>query len=80
MKTLTVDRFEGDIAVCEREDMTTIDIPISNLPRGIKVGNVLNLADDGTISIDEEEEKKRRERIYNLYQDIFNKGSKNDLQ
>lgn len=74
MYTLTIDRFEGDIAVCEKEDMTTIDIPISKLPYGIKVGNVLIIAEDGTISIDEEEEKLRRDRIYNLYDDIFNKN------
>lgn len=78
MDTLTIDRFEGDIAVCEKEDMTTINIPIRKLPSGVKVGNVLVVAQDGTMSIDEEEEKRRRERIYNLYDDIFNKGQKDN--
>lgn len=78
MKTLTIDRFEGDIAVCEQEDMTTVDIPISKLPSGVQVGNVLIVTQDGTMLIDEEEEKRRRERIYKLYNDIFNKGQKDN--
>lgn len=76
METLTIDRFEGDIAVCEQEDMTTINIPINKLPQGIKVGNVLIVADDGTMSIDQEEENRRRDRINNLYDSIFNKDPK----
>ncbi len=76
METLTIDRFEGDIAVCEQEDMTTINIPINKLPQGIKVGNVLIVADDGTMSIDQEEENRRRDTINNLYDSIFNKDPK----
>lgn len=76
METITIDRIEGDIAVCEREDMTTFDILISELPADIKVGNVLIIADDGSMSIDKEEEERRRDRIFNLYKDIFNKGPK----
>lgn len=78
METITIDRIEGDIAVCEREDMTTFDMPISALPAGTKAGNVLIIADDGTMSIDEEEENRRRDRIFNLYEDIFNKGPKDN--
>lgn len=78
MATITIDRFEDDIAVCEKEDMTTIDIPINKLPQGIKVGSVLAITNDGTMIIDEEEEKHRRDRIYSLYEDILNKSKNND--
>lgn len=76
METITIERIEGDIVVCEREDMTTIDIPISELPADIKVGNVLIIANDGSMSIDKEEEERRRDRIFNLYEEIFYKGPK----
>ena len=78
MATITIDRFEDDIAVCEKEDMTTIDIPINKLPQGIKIGSVLAITYDGTMIIDEEEEKHRRDRIYSLYEDILNKSKNND--
>ncbi len=38
---LIIDRFEGDYAVCEREDKTMMDIERSKLPEGVKEGSVL---------------------------------------
>jgi len=33
---VVVDRFEGDYAVCEKEDRTMIDIDRKKLPKGCK--------------------------------------------
>lgn len=73
METVTIDRFEGDIAVCEREDCTMIDIPRSKLPKGIRVGNVLIIMDDGTVKINIEEELKRKEKIFKYFNRLFDK-------
>ena len=38
---LIIDRFEGDFAVVELEDRSTIDIPKKLIPKGAKEGDVL---------------------------------------
>ncbi|KYC62718.1 DUF3006 domain-containing protein [Heyndrickxia coagulans] len=45
--TYIVDRIEGEFAVCEKEDRTTVDIRLSELPSAVKAGDVL-VVEDGT--------------------------------
>ena len=40
-----IDRFEGDIAVIELENNEFIDINISDLPKNISTGDVIELLD-----------------------------------
>ena len=40
---LSVDRFEGEIAVLVSDDGDQIDFPRSLLPKGVKAGDVLTL-------------------------------------
>lgn len=54
---VTIDRFEGNFAVVEKEDKTFCDFPISLLPDGAKEGSAL------VISLDEGEEAARKKRI-----------------
>ena len=62
-KFYTVDRFEGDIAVCEdRDTMEMINISKSELPSDIKEGSIVKYK-DGNYSLDVEEQKRIEERI-----------------
>lgn len=62
-----IDRFEGDFAVCEKEDKTMVNIPNELLPKEAKEGNVLTI----NISIDAEETEKRKKLIEDLTKDIW---------
>lgn len=62
---LTVDRIEGNIAVCENPDGELAGIPLAMLPGGTAEGTVL------TIAIDKEEMRLRGERIKSLMDDIW---------
>lgn len=63
---ITVDRFEGDFAVCEKDDRNMINIERIKLPKEVKEGDVLIL-DGAKILIDQDETKKRREEIEKLW-------------
>ncbi len=54
---IIIDRFEGDFAVVEMEDKTTVNIPKQIIPRGAKEGTVIS------IEIDHSETEKRRQII-----------------
>lgn len=41
-KRYTIDRFEENFAVLEREDFSTFNIPINQLPQEAKEGDVVN--------------------------------------
>lgn len=71
MGTLIIDRFEGDLAVCEREDCSMVAIEKSRLPKGVRPGNILKIENDGTIRLDAEEELRRREMIYKMQESLF---------
>ena len=43
LSTLIIDRFEGDFAVCEREDCTMVSIEKNRLPKGVRPGNILKM-------------------------------------
>lgn len=61
-----IDRFEKDFAICEKEDMTMIDISRSKLPKEAKEGDILVVEDDNII-IDVEATKVRREELEKLF-------------
>lgn len=67
---VTIDRFEGNYAVCEKENREMIDIEKSTLPSNVKEGDVLIITCDKII-IDLEETKKRKGRINDLMNDLF---------
>ncbi|SKA75884.1 Protein of unknown function [Caloramator quimbayensis] len=66
-----IDRFEGDFAVAVTLSSETFNIKIENLPKGIKEGDVINIA-DGKITFDREETeklKKESEEYLKLWED-----------
>ena len=65
MRKLIIDRFEGDFAVCETEDLEFINFPKAALPCGVKEGDVI------AISIDKSETDKRKEKIEGLMNSLF---------
>jgi len=60
-----IDRFEGDYAVIELPDMSTVNMPIQLIPKGAREGDVL------IIEIDAEETKNRREQVKKLMDDLW---------
>jgi hypothetical protein len=67
---VVIDRFEGDYAVCEKENRETIDIKKDILPKEAKENDVLNIEGDKII-IDIEETKKRKKDIEELTKDLW---------
>lgn len=65
-----IDRFEGNYAVCEKEDRTMIDIERLKIPSGAKEGDVLFIKNN-CIVIDEEETTKRKIEIEKLTEDFW---------
>lgn len=69
MKRGIIDRFEGELAVIEVNNVT-IDVPKSKLPSTAKEGDVLIIEDD-TYTIDRGETDKRRREIQDLMNKLF---------
>ena len=67
---MVIDRFEGDYAVCERDDRTMLNINKNKLPAEAKEGDVLTV-DGDAISIDLRETSKRKERAEKLMEELF---------
>ena len=68
---VTIDRFEGEFAVCEKENRQMIDIEKSKLPEIAKEGDILNIKND-IITIDFEATKKRIKEIEKLTEEFWN--------
>jgi hexokinase len=66
-----IDRFEGEIAVCEvQNEKRMIDLKIADLPVGAKVGDAL-VIDASGISIDVSETEGREKRIKDLMDSLW---------
>lgn len=63
MRKLVVDRYEGQFTVCEDKDQKYFAIETADMPKEATAGTVIVISDDGTINVDEEETKLRKERI-----------------
>lgn len=57
-----IDRFEGNLAVCEREDRTMETLPRSVLPDGCREGSALERTEDGLVLLDNEADRARIRR------------------
>lgn len=72
METMVVDRIEGDIAVCELSPSEFKNIPLSELPSGIKEGSVLSKSGIfGKWTLDSEAEANRSDRISAKMNSLF---------
>jgi hypothetical protein len=67
---LTIDRFEGDYAVCEKEDGSMLDVKKIEIPASAKEGDVLEIV-NGKLIINQEETECRRKRIEEKVDKLF---------
>ena len=70
-KKIVIDRFEGIYAICEDQDQKLFAIEIAELPVGAKEGHVIEIGNDGTLSIDQKETDMRRQRNKKLQDDLW---------
>ena len=71
-KIYTIDRFEGDLAVCEdRETKEMINIKRKDLPEDSREGSILKLK-NGKFELDLEEEEKIEKRIKEKMNNLWN--------
>lgn len=75
MRTLIIDRFEENYAVCEDEDEKFFAIERTEIPDGAEEGDVLNIDEDGNICINVEETENRRNRIREKMLRLKNKNT-----
>lgn len=67
---VTIDRFEEDYAVCEKENSEIINIEKSKIPYDAKEGDVL-LIDENDIVIDIEETQIRKKEVEDLTENLW---------
>lgn len=66
-----VDRVENNIAVLECPDGKFLNVEVDSLPFKVREGNVLLKKSDGTFTLSNDEEKKRKNQAYSLQEKIF---------
>lgn len=72
----SIDRFEGNFAVCEDDSCACININIDKLPKDAKEGDMIVVYDNGKITIDKELTAARREQIRKLEDKLFKNKAK----
>ncbi len=60
MKQLYVDRLEGKYLICEDDDHRYYAIEIGEAPQEAGPGDVLQITDEGELSVDREETQRRK--------------------
>ena len=70
----TVDRIEENLAVCEMDDRTMQNIPLSVFSTPPKDGDVFEYSENGIATILPEETVKRRETVQSLFQRLKKKS------
>lgn len=65
-----IDRIEGNIAVCEKEDGSFVDIDVKELPADAKQGDVVTI-ENGTSYVDKEETSERKKNIEDIMKDMW---------
>ena len=68
---IIIDRFEGEYAVCEKEDKTFVNIYRDKIPEGCKEGEVLLINDDDVVYRDNEGTGERERKIKELMGELF---------
>lgn len=64
-----IDRIEGEFAVCEKEDMTFVNIPLSEIGQNVKEGQTLIKGGDGYTVAESD-----CQDVENLFNKLFKKG------
>lgn len=72
MQYLSIDRIEGEIAVCEDDSRRRVELPLSSLPPGARPGDVLAVDGSGC-TLDREETERRRTAAAALQKKLFHR-------
>ena len=67
----SIDRFEGDFALCETPDNQLRQVPRSLLPREAQEGDCIYFDENGKIYIDPKETQRRREIAKKYLKHLF---------
>ena len=67
---VVIDRFEGEIAVLEKNERTTFSIPRSHLPQESREGDVLDIEND-EIRVDVDETARRKQIAEKLLDELW---------
>lgn len=70
MKKFIIDRIEETKAVLECENGDTVSLDIKSLPKNVKEGDALYF-EEGSYFLDADETAKRKEKIKNLMDKLF---------
>lgn len=74
MRKLIIDRFEGGYAICEEEGVEKLfGIDRQELPQDAKEGDVIEITDEGEISVNAEATRQRREKMAARQKKMFHK-------
>ena len=65
-----VDRIEGGVAVLERDDLELVDVPLSELPEGVRQHDCLE-EDGGSWRMDLDRTSERKRRIEEKMRRLF---------
>ncbi len=65
-----VDRIEGEIVVCEKEDKSFIDLALDLFPEGVKAGDMVYQV-NGQYVVAEKETKERSEKIRKMMDSLW---------
>lgn len=68
---LSIERFDGDYAICQDDNEKLHEIKISKLPKKTKPGDVLKVSSDGKLVLDMTETLSRKKRIRKLQDRLF---------
>ncbi len=60
---LSLDRFNGDYAICEDDAQRQHEIHKSKLPTNAKLGDILRISSEGKLIVDNAETARRKTRI-----------------
>ena len=67
---VTIDRFEGDFAICEKADRTMVNIDKDKIPADAKEGDILIIEGD-IVRIDTGSTAKRKKAIEDMMDDLW---------
>jgi hypothetical protein len=67
---VVIDRFEGEYAVCERDDRTMMNIPRKGLPTGVKEGDAL-VIDGDTVAVDRRKTRLNKQDARKLMDELW---------
>lgn len=68
---LSLDRFEGDYAICEDDAQRQHEIHKSKLPTNAKLWDILRISSEGKLIVDDAETARRKQTISRLQCKLF---------